>query len=158
MKIGSKWVVVVSLVLTVWGAQGWASHYRLSSLDRFTGAQLDALSALDIETTEGFLVRTLDRAARGEVSERTGISELEVLAFARLCELLQIDGVGPRAASLLRAAGVASVSDLASRNPEELAQRVAEVNAVEMLTGVNPTAENLSDWIISAGQVPHHLE
>ena len=158
MKTGSKWFLIVSLLLTFHGVQALGSHYRLNALDRFTGAQLDALTALDIETTEGFLVRALDSAARGELSARTGISELEILTFARLCELLQIEGVGPRAASLLRAAGVASVSDLATRDPEELTARVAEVNAVETLTGVNPTVENISAWIAAAAQVPHQLE
>ncbi len=158
MKIGSKWFLVVSLLLTIHASQAWSSHYRLSSLERFTGAQLDALGALDIETTEGFLTRALNEAARSELSERTGISELEILVFARLCELLQIEGVGPRAAELLRAAGVASVTDLASRDPAALTEQVAAVNAVETLTGVNPTVENLSAWIAAAAQVPHHLE
>jgi hypothetical protein len=58
----------------------------------------------------------------------------------------------------LRASGVVSVSDLAARNPQELVDRLAAVNAVEQLTGVNPELENLQTWIAAAQSVPYHVE
>lgn len=157
----SRWIglavaVLVSLAIPL--SEASASHYRLDELGVFSEAQRDALSALGVETTEGYLERTLDSAMRSELSAQTGISELEVLVFARVCELLQIEGVGPRAAQLLRAAGVEGAMDLASRNAEELAAAAAAVNAVEALTGVNPTVENVQSWIDGAAQVRHHLQ
>ena len=149
--------LAVLVVCNVGASSAFASHYRLSVLEAFDGEALEQLHALGVITTEDFLARTLDRESRQTLSEQTGISELEILVSARLCELLQIDGVGPRAASLLRAAGVVSVADLASRDPAELTEQLASVNAVEQLTGVNPVEENLVDWIQRAAEVPYQV-
>lgn len=156
-----KWMsfgLALWLILGVRAEPAEASHYRLSELDAFEEWQLEALASQGIDTTEQFLQRTLTPENRVELSRATEISELEILVFARLCELLQIEGVGPRAAQLLRAAGVVSADDLASRSPAELAERCGAVNAVEQLTGINPTEENLVEWIELAAAVPYRVE
>ena len=135
-----------------------ASHYRLSSLDQFTETELEALSAQDIHTTEDFLRATLNRESRELLSQNTQIDEIDILVFSRLCELLQIEGVGPRAAHLLRAAGVVSLNDLKERDPASLAETVGRVNAAEQITGINPSVENLSTWIENANGAPYRLE
>ena len=155
-----KWIGL-GLALLVAGSVGLssaeASHYRLSVLEKFDAETLEQLHALGVITTEDFLVQALDRESRQALAEQAGLSELEVLVFARLCELLQIEGVGPRAAGLLRAAGVVSVADLASRDPVELTEQLVVVNAVEQHTGVNPAVENCVDWIQRAAEVPYHV-
>lgn len=155
-----NWMVLglVGVAVLVSPGIAHASHYRLASIEAFDSDSLERLHAIGVVTTEDFLVQAVDREARQALSQQTGIVEMEILVFARLCELLQIEGVGPRAAQLLRAAGVVSVADLAARNPAALAERVMAVNAVEQLTGVNPTEENLVDWISSAGDVPLHVQ
>jgi hypothetical protein len=135
-----------------------ASHYRLSSLDRFTETELDALSAQNIQTTEDFLRATLNRESRELLSQNTQIDEINILVFSRLCELLQIEGVGPKAAHLLRAAGVVSLNDLIGRNPATLTETVGQVNAAEQITGINPSVENLTTWIENANRAPYRLE
>lgn len=156
-----KWIVLcltATAVVSVGASLASASHYRLTAIEAFDAEALEQLHALGVETTEDFLARALSRDARQSLSEASGISEIQVLVFARLCELLQIEGVGPRAAQLLRAAGVVSVSDLASRDAVALTERLAAVNAVEQLTGVNPSPENLVHWISAAAQVPYHVD
>lgn len=155
-----KWVLlglIVSTTLFLGASPARSSHYRLSLLELFEEAQLEALQAAEMVSTEDYLRRALTRADRQALSEATGISELEVLVFARLFELLQIEGVGPRAARLLRAGGVVSVEDLASRDAQALLERLVTVNAVEQLTGINPTVENLTAWIEGAQNVPYHV-
>jgi predicted flap endonuclease-1-like 5' DNA nuclease len=149
--------LLVSTVLAIGGSSAWASHYRIGALEVFDEAQLEALRAAGVETTEEYLQRSQTRAQRQELAAQTGISELEVIVFARLCELLQIEGIGPRAAQLLRAAGVVSVEDLAAQDPVGLEERVAAVNAVEQLTGVTPSVENLTEWIAAAAGVAYHV-
>ena len=156
-----KWMligVVVSAVLTVFSATAVASHYRLEYLGFLDEAQVEAFDSAGLVTTEDFLLHTLTQADRRQLSEEVGATELEILILARLCELLQVEGVGPRVAQLLRAAGVVSVADLATRDPAELSERLVAVNAVEQLTGVDPNVENLVGWIDAAGHVPYHIE
>ena len=157
----AKWVLVG---LCIWAAvalrasPAMASHYRIELLEVFSAEQVEALLALGIVTTEDFLSQAETREERAALSQQAGISEMEVLVFARLCELLQISGVGPRVAQLLRAAGVVSASDLASRDPVELTERLIAVNAVEQLTGIDPAVENVVAWIEDASRVPYHVE
>ena len=157
----AKWMLlglVMTTALAVLSSDVAASHYRLEFLDFLDTQVVEALEAVGIQTTEDLLGRALTQEDRQRLSEETGISELELLVLARLCELLQIDGVGPRAAQLLRAAGVVSVADMATRDPAVLEGQLAAVNAVERLTGVDPNAENLVDWITGAARVPLHVE
>ncbi len=157
----TRWTLLGLGVLTfavMSATTAYASHYRIAVLEIFDEDQLAALSVQGVETTEDFVAQTQTRAGRSELSQQTGISEMEVLVFARLCELLQIEGVGPRAAQLLRAAGVVSAADLASRDPAELVERVVAVNAVDQLTGIDPNLENVVAWIAAAGRVPYHVE
>jgi predicted flap endonuclease-1-like 5' DNA nuclease len=149
--------LTVCAALALSASAAWASHYRIEALDVFGNTQVEALRSAGVETTEDYLRRTLSADEREALADRTGIAELEILVFARLCELLQIEGVGPRAAQLLRAGGVVSVADLAGRQADELEGVLGAVNAVEQLTGVNPTVENLAAWIEGAQSVPYHV-
>jgi hypothetical protein len=145
-------------LLTIGGlGSAFASHYRLTVLDFLAPELVTVLGGQDIENTEDFLRRTLTPEDRGALSEATGIPEVEILELARMCEVLQIEGVGPRVARLLRASGVVSVTDFASRDATELEAVFAAVNAVEHHTGINPSAENLAEWIDLAGRVEYHI-
>jgi len=159
-RMFGRWTLLVAvfMVLSAISTAAWASHYRIALLEVFDEQKVEALIEVGIVTTEDFLINGLTRAQRQQLSEQSGISELEVLVFARLCELLQIEGVGPRAAQLLRAAGIVSVSDLAGRDPTELTQQLGAVNAVEQLTGITPAVENVEAWISDAALVPYHLD
>ena len=157
----TRWMLLglgVLMAAAIGASTAHASHYRIAVLEIFEDEQVLALEAVDVGTTEDFLRQALTRSARSDLSEQTGISEMEVLVFARLCELLQIEGVGPRAAQLLRAAGVVSATDLASRDPAELVERLVAVNAVDQLTGIDPTIENVVAWSEAAGRVPYHVD
>jgi hypothetical protein len=157
----NRWFLagILCLSFCVLGSTGaWASHYRLEYLSFLDPAQVASYAAVGIEGTETFLQRTLTAEARQELSAQTGISELEILVLARLSELLQIEGVGPAAAQLIRAAGVESLDDLLTRDPATLTEQLIAVNAVEHLTGVDPAIENVSAWIEAAGSVPYRVE
>ncbi|MBN1947822.1 MAG: DUF4332 domain-containing protein [Bradymonadales bacterium] len=157
----AKWMLrglVLSLALALLAPMAFASHYRLAYLEFIDASVVQALEAVGIQTTEDLLARAATAEDRRRLSEETGVSELEILVLVRLAELLQVEGIGPRTAQLLRAAGVVSVADLASRNPEELALQLSAVNAVEQLTGIDPSPENLTEWIAGAGSVPIQVE
>ena len=67
---------------------------------------------------------------------------------------MRIKGVGPQFAELLEAAGVDTVKEFAHRNAENLAAKVAEVNAEKNLTNRVPVASELQRMIDQAKELP----
>ena len=79
------------------------------------------------------------------------------MTLAHDCELLQITGVGPRAARLLRAAGVLGIEDLSSREPGDLLARLNEMNKNLDYTSKQPTLDLVVYWIEQANKAPLRL-
>lgn len=65
-------------------------------------------------------------------------------------ELQHITGIGEKYAELLREAGVASLRDLARRNPESLHERLMQVNEQQHVVSQVPALELVTDWIAQA--------
>lgn len=65
-------------------------------------------------------------------------------------ELQHITGIGEKFAELLREAGVASLRDLARRNPESLHERLVQVNEQHQVVSQVPALELVRDWIMQA--------
>ena len=65
-------------------------------------------------------------------------------------ELQRITGIGEKFATLLREVGVGSLRDLARRNPENLHERLAQVNEQQQIVSHVPALELVEDWITQA--------
>ena len=64
-------------------------------------------------------------------------------------------GVAGQYAELLEAAGVDTVEELRNRNGENLAAKMAEVNAEKKLSGTAPSATEVQRWVDHAKSCPH---
>jgi len=62
-------------------------------------------------------------------------------------------GVGEESADLLEETRVETVKEPATRNPENLATAMAEVNEKKNLTDRVPSAETTQKWIDEAGKM-----
>lgn len=91
---------------------------------------------------------------RRELAAESGLSEEAVLAAVKRADLMRISGVGVVYASLLQAAGVETVPDLARRNPENLAEKMAEVNETAAIAQDLPSADMVADWVEQAKDLP----
>ncbi len=137
------------------GAPAHASHYFLADIsDAFTPLMVSEFTRFGFETTEDLLrnVDTVDE--RNSFAQVTGIPASELHDITRMCDFLQIEGVGPKAATLLMAAGVSTVADLAEREPSELTAELVAANAVQHITGVDPDVSIVEAWVFAAAQVP----
>lgn len=140
-------------VLLVTAAPAAASHYFLTDVDFLAEPELDAFRTFGFQTTEDLLRGLTTAESRAQLSFSTGVPVERLQELTRMCDLLQVPGIGPRAARLLMASGVTSAVDLAGRDPAALLAEVETVNAVEQLTGVNPSIEHVRDWVAGAGLV-----
>lgn len=104
-----------------------------------------------------FLAKAATRKGRAELAAATGQDESTVEKWVDDLNFARIRGVGPRYTALLRAAGVESVDALAKSNADELAMRLAGVNASQNIVKDLPSAEHIGFWIAQANDLPSSL-
>lgn len=128
--------------------------YKVIDIEGVGAAYAEKLAAVGVNTTEQLLDKCAAPAGRKAVAEETGISEKLVLRWCNHADLFRVKGVGPQFAELLEAAGVDTVKELAHRNAENLAVKMAEVNAEKNLTNRVPVASELQRMIDQAKELP----
>lgn len=93
-------------------------------------------------------------AGRKKISENTEISEKLILTWVNHVDLFRIRGIGAQYAELLEAAGVDTVPELASRNPENLYAHLVAVNEEKQLVRRLPLPAQVAAWIEQAKTLP----
>jgi len=112
------------------------------------------LRMLGISTTVTLLERGRTPQGRKEIAEKSGISEKLILEWVNLADLFRIKGVGEEYSDLLEEAGVDTVVELAQRNPDNLYEKVVDVNHQKKLVRKLPTQGQVDDWVRQAKNLP----
>ena len=108
------------------------------------------LQDIGIRTTEALLKKGATPKGRKEIGESTGISHSQILRWVNHVDLFRIVGVATQYAELLEAAGVDTVPELAQRNPDNLYQTLADVNAEKKLVRRIPPRSFVANWVQQA--------
>jgi len=124
--------------------------YPLSELEGMTAISAAQLKAHGVRTTEALLEAAHTVKGRKALAAKTGISEQQLLEWANVADYMRIPGMGKAKAGLVRAAGVATVRELALRNPARLAQNMREVNTRRKLVRVLPSEKSVEQLIAQA--------
>jgi predicted flap endonuclease-1-like 5' DNA nuclease len=124
--------------------------YGIEEVEGIGPAFAQKLSVVKIQTTEDLLRVCSDAKGRKEVAAKTGVSEGQLLKWSNLADLMRVSGIGPQFSELLEAAGVDTIKELRTRNAENLAEKMKEVNTTKNLTNAVPTATVISTWIEKA--------
>ena len=106
-----------------------------------------------IATTEEFLEACGSRKGRKELVAKTSLNEGNILKWVNMCDLFRINGVAGQFAELLEASGVDTVKELRNRNAENLAEKMAEVNAEKKLCKASPSAKTVTKWVLEAKEL-----
>ena len=85
-----------------------------------------------------------------QLAERCGINEKLILRWVNMSDLFRIKGIAGQWAELLEAAGVDSVKELRTRNPENLADKMRETNKQKRLVKQVPNATQIRSWVDQA--------
>ena len=124
--------------------------YPLSELEGMTAFAASKLKSQGIRTTEGLLESASTVKGRKALAAKTGISEQQLLEWANVADCMRIPGMGKAKTGLVRAAGVATVRELALRNPARLAQNMKDVNTKRKLVRVLPSEKSVEQLIAQA--------
>ena len=81
-----------------------------------------------------------------------------ILELANRADLARVRGIGGVFSDLLEQAGVDTVKELATRNPDNLHAKLVEVNADKKLAGRTPHQGMVKDWVAQAKELPKLLE
>ncbi len=127
---------------------------KIEDIEGIGLAYAEKLGAAGIEDTERLLELCCDAAGRKRVAAASGIDAGRLLKWANMADLCRVEGIGPEFAELLEAAGVDTVKELRTRNPDNLAERMAAVNEEKKLTRRVPSAMVVSRWIHGAKALP----
>lgn len=136
----------------------YASHYDLLDIDIVSSDVADKLVAAKVENTEDLFSLLVTKAGREDFSKKYGMPVSEVEKLGRKLELMQIVGVGPKAAALLQLSGVTSLKALTEAKPEELLEVLQRVNREHSITGVQPDLTVVRDWIEKSKKIANHME
>ncbi|WP_305043766.1 DUF4332 domain-containing protein, partial [Geoalkalibacter sp.] len=77
-----------------------------------------------------------------------------LLKWINNSDLFRIKGVGQEYADLLEQAGVDTVPELAQRKPENLHQKMTELNEQKKLVRKLPTLDQVQSWVAQAKELP----
>jgi predicted flap endonuclease-1-like 5' DNA nuclease len=102
---------------------------RIEEIEGIGPVYAAALGEAGVTTTDDLLEQGSSATGRGKLAGATGLSTGQILEWVNHVDLMRLAGVGSEYADLLEAAGVDSCAELARRNPANLAQTFAELDA-----------------------------
>lgn len=103
-----------------------------------------------ISTTEELLEKGGTKRGREKIASETEIPESLILTWVNHADLFRIKGIAGQFSELLEAAGVDTVKEFATRNPDNLHAKLTQTNVEFGLSGKIPSVESLKAMIEEA--------
>ncbi|MBS7317551.1 MAG: DUF4332 domain-containing protein [Candidatus Cryptobacteroides sp.] len=128
--------------------------YKIQEIQGIGPAYAEKLIAAGITTSDLLLEKGQTPKGRKELEEATGLSSKLILTWVNHADLFRVKGIGPQFAELLEAAGVDTVKELATRNAENLARKMLEVNEAEHRVKRVPVVAEVQKMIDLAKELP----
>lgn len=127
---------------------------RLAQIEGIGDTYAQTLKDAGIATIEALLDKGSTPQGRQEIVDKTGLSSKLILRWVNHADLFRIKGIGSEYSELLEAAGVDTVPELAQRNPDNLRQKLVEVNQEKELVRQVPSLSQVSSWVEQAKNLP----
>jgi predicted flap endonuclease-1-like 5' DNA nuclease len=83
-----------------------------------------------------------------------GVSQGKILEWVNRADLYRISGISEEYSDLLEAAGVDTVVELSTRNPENLYEKLSETNTTSELVRQLPGKNQIVNWVRQAKELP----
>jgi predicted flap endonuclease-1-like 5' DNA nuclease len=132
--------------------------YKVVDIEGIGKVYGEKLVSAGINTTEELLEKGGSPKGRKELAEAVGVEASRILKWTNMADLFRIKGVSTQYADLLEASGVDTVKELAQRNGDNLAAKMAEVNEAKKLTRAVPSASMVNEWVSQAKDLPRKIE
>ena len=131
--------------------------YKVVDIEGIGKVYGEKLVSAGVVTTEDLLEKCGSPKGRKEISEAVGVEASRVLKWTNMADLFRIKGVSTQYSDLLEASGVDTIKELAQRNGDNLAAKMAEVNEEKKLTRAVPSASMVNEWVAQAKDLPRKI-
>ena len=132
--------------------------YELASVKGIGKKCATELQNIYIKSVKQLLEEGKTDYDRKNISDSLGISKSTVLEWINRIDLMRINGIGPEYSDLLEDCGVDTVIELKNRNPENLHQKLVEVNDKRKLVKLLPGIVSIKKWISQAKSLKRVVE
>ena len=105
------------------------------------------LRSLGIHTVSDLLRVGATELGRRRLANEVGVTSATVLMWVHRADLLRVRGIGRKYSALLESAGVNTTTDLSTKNPHYLRQRLKAVNRERNLVGRLPPSNTIEIWV-----------
>jgi len=112
-------------------------------------------SKTKIDSTAALLAATATCNQRKALSGLTQLSTKRLREMNEFCDLLQVRGIGPKMAALMRLSGVYDTHMLAAQTGDALEAKMKKANAIHKVSEILPGAAVLDGWIQQAATLAH---
>jgi predicted flap endonuclease-1-like 5' DNA nuclease len=127
---------------------------KISDIEGIGPSISEKLLAAKIKTVEDLLKYGSTPKGRSHIAETAGLDEKRVLKWVNMADLYRIKGIGSEYSELLEASGVDTVKELRNRRPDNLYQKMVEVNNTKKLVRKVPTESQVRDFVEQAKSLP----
>lgn len=124
--------------------------YKIDEIEGIGPSYKEKLSSAGIKSTDDLLKLCCTPTGRKTISEKTGLSEKNILEWTNMADLMRVSGIGRQYAELLEASGVDTIKELRNRNADNLAEKMQEINAEKKVARTSPSVSIVKDWIDQA--------
>lgn len=121
--------------------------YKIEEIEGIGPAYAEKLGTAGIKTTDDLLNACGTSKGREAVAAKTGLSTAQLLKWCNMADLMRVSGIGGEFSELLEAAGVDTIKELRHRRADNLAAKMAEINAAKKLTRRVPSEAEVARWI-----------
>jgi len=143
----------VLLFLVIAAGTALASHYPLDAATFLSDGERAALVERGIEDTAQLLEATDTAKERAALAGPSGLDKKRLREIHEVCDLLQVRGIGPKMAGVLRLAGVYDTRALAGEEATALAGKMKKANDVHKVSEILPEPAVLAGWIEQAASL-----
>ena len=126
---------------------------KISEIEGIGPALSEKLAKAGVKTVEALLEKGSTKAGRRTLADDSGIDEGKILDFVNMADLFRIKGVGSQFAELLKASGVDTIKELRNRNPENLHEKLVEIQALKKITRTVPGKNQVEEFVAQAKQL-----
>ncbi|MFN2137526.1 MAG: DUF4332 domain-containing protein [Candidatus Promineifilaceae bacterium] len=130
---------------------------KIAAVTGISAFEAEKLYNAGVAKASNLLEMAATPQGRTALAEFSGVEEDEILLQAKKLDLMRVKGVGVKYATLLLVSGVDTVPELATRNPANLATKMAETNEMSNVVEDVPSETMVSDWVGQAKDLPRML-
>lgn len=108
------------------------------------------LEAEGIKHTDQLLEHAKTAKQRTELAHKVGTTAHIIKELANRADLMRLKGVGGDLSNLLEEAGVNSCREMQHRHPENLHQKLVEIQAAKKIAHHTPNLAQITAWVSEA--------